>query len=1484
MTCAVRGDPAPHVTWYHNNISLNTNANYYITNTCGVCSMLILRVCPNDMGEYKVIAENPLGRAESSTMLNVRAAQNFLKLSTSSEIMLKNPKMTDQTDDERVVIKKRSRVPGVMITQYVEQLPKGKSAPDITRKPVSLTINEGKMAIFRTVVTGDPTPTVTWRRNNGDLTDPEKYHAKYDDRTGENILEIPNVSVDEADTYKCFATNEFGKATCNVILNVTEVLKGEYCAKQCCLYVPYDNPSHRTVSKKKPPPKKEGEVDPQFWELLLSADRKDYERICLEHGFTDFRFMLKKLNQLKKEREEEQAKYVENITNLKPIEIKRDGRAEFEFDMELKDPNSNIFLFKEPLCPPPLCAESRTLAAPLQPVQSTSGKSIHPVKMKIINVLQDGEMIDYGKDNEMKHNMTKMDKRYTFSIKDLEPEDAGLYQVDVENTNIFSTELKIPPVEFLVEMKDVKAVEGEDSVFDCTLSCPLPSITWMRNSTCLEAGTKYDIIVSEDQLKHKLVVKSTKALDKGTYTALAGIRSSSASLIVEDDSGQDKHSKRRGGKTDRSGDRNTNLDKEAQEHQAKMQKVKDDKESARSAREGKGTGGAAVVASGTGREGRPGGHGNDSALSSGMSDYPGKGHLGGAGLGEKGAGDGASGICALGGERPRGTGFGEEKASDTALDRDGTDSKSKKCNRTGSLPLDRIKDHGAHFARGLSDVSALIGQPAEMVCMLSNEKCNGVWYKDGKKLKPTDGVVVTKDGRYCKLTIKNCKESDSGKYRFETDGGKTEAVLNVRDPPKFDSKDLGKFSEPAMVRAGENAIFKMCFAGRKPLKVQWYKDGDELLDDPNIKVETTSTHSCLLLSKCQRKDSGEIKIKIKNEFGTTEALSKLLVLDKPTPPQGPVEVIESSAKCIEIKWRQPKDDGGSPVTHYILERQQVGRSCWKHLEEIPGKPTYKDTDVDHGRKYCYRIRAKSAEGVSEMMETEDIMAGTKAFPNSPAAPKVVSAFKDCINLSWTAPTNSGGSYILGYHLEKRKKGSNVWTSINPVDEPIKDKKYAVSDVVEGTEYEFRVTAVSASGPGEPSAPSHLVVARDPTKYPGKITDLKVIDSTNTSLTLSWNKPTVEKGLQDEAKGYFVEMRPAESSRWVRCNTNPITMTSYTVKGLKSMAMYWVRVIPMNEGGEGEPQELDKYILVMPPPVRPDIKKTKEENFKVIRVGNTVRINVTFTASPFPDIIWLKDGVPVSKRVTISNTEDTSQLLIPTSERSDTGIYTVIVKNLFGQETISFDIRVTDDPKSPGPVTLEQNVPGTVTLSWASSPDESLDNRLHYMVCVRDTSKRGWQTLADRLFNNKFTVTNITPGHEYQFRVYAKNDIGFSEPSKSSPWGTKKKKDKFKVDVPEMKAIKFQTPPTFLVPLKMHSAPQGYECHMSCAVRGNPVPHVTWYHNNISLNTNTNYYITNTCGVCSMVILRVGPSDNGEYKVIAENPLGRAECSAMLTLR
>lgn len=46
-----------------------------------------------------------------------------------------------------VGIKKKSKVPGVMITQFIEEIPEGKSHPDFTRKPIALTIQEGMLLL-----------------------------------------------------------------------------------------------------------------------------------------------------------------------------------------------------------------------------------------------------------------------------------------------------------------------------------------------------------------------------------------------------------------------------------------------------------------------------------------------------------------------------------------------------------------------------------------------------------------------------------------------------------------------------------------------------------------------------------------------------------------------------------------------------------------------------------------------------------------------------------------------------------------------------------------------------------------------------------------------------------------------------------------------------------------------------------------------------------------------------------------------------------------------------------------------------------------------------------------------------------------------------------------------------------------------------------------------------------------------------------------
>lgn len=102
--------------------------------------------------------------------------------------------------------------------------------------------------------------------------------------------------------------------------------------------------------------------------------------------------------------------------------------------------------------------------------------------------------------------------------------------------------------------------------------------------------------------------------------------------------------------------------------------------------------------------------------------------------------------------------------------------------------------------------------------------------------------------------------------------------ISSLDPPRINPDDLKEFQKPVKIKTGKNATFKMSFVGREPMKVQWYHEGEELLEDTNIKIEKSSTHTQLVLTKCRRKSSGEIKIKIKNECGTTEATTEIVVL------------------------------------------------------------------------------------------------------------------------------------------------------------------------------------------------------------------------------------------------------------------------------------------------------------------------------------------------------------------------------------------------------------------------------------------------------------------------------------------------------------------------------------------------------------------------------------------------------------------------------
>lgn len=71
--------------------------------------------------------------------------------------------------------------------------------------------------------------------------------------------------------------------------------------------------------------------------------------------------------------------------------------------------------------------------------------------------------------------------------------------------------------------------------------------------------------------------------------------------------------------------------------------------------------------------------------------------------------------------------------------------------------------------------------------------------------------------------------------------------------------------------------------------------------------------------------------------------------------------------------------------------------------------------------------------------------------------------------------NDGGSPVTSYIVEKREKDSGKW--VKAAEVPADKCEARADNLDEGVEYEFRVKAVNAAGPGEPSGASKAIMTK-----------------------------------------------------------------------------------------------------------------------------------------------------------------------------------------------------------------------------------------------------------------------------------------------------------------------------------------------------------------------------------------------------------------------
>ena len=102
---------------------------------------------------------------------------------------------------------------------------------------------------------------------------------------------------------------------------------------------------------------------------------------------------------------------------------------------------------------------------------------------------------------------------------------------------------------------------------------------------------------------------------------------------------------------------------------------------------------------------------------------------------------------------------------------------------------------------------------------------------------------------------------------------------------------------------------------------------------------------------------------------------------------GPLKTKDIERTSVTLEWQPPSDDGGSPLTGYILEKRDIARPTWTRVEKLSAnKTSYKVQNLLEGSDYHFRVSAENKHGTSEPLETEKTVKPKSPFGESDAAP------------------------------------------------------------------------------------------------------------------------------------------------------------------------------------------------------------------------------------------------------------------------------------------------------------------------------------------------------------------------------------------------------------------------------------------------------------------------------------------------------------------
>ena len=199
------------------------------------------------------------------------------------------------------------------------------------------------------------------------------------------------------------------------------------------------------------------------------------------------------------------------------------------------------------------------------------------------------------------------------------------------------------------------------------------------------------------------------------------------------------------------------------------------------------------------------------------------------------------------------------------------------------------------------------------------------------------------------------------------------------------------------------------------------------------------------------------KVRALKANGTASAYSSVVTITYgtvPTPAAPAMRSAKADSAGITVSW----DTAANAVTYNVYRTADAGSSWTQVASSVKGS-SYKDTTVQKGVKYGYKVRGVAADGKTlGPMSSTGVTAKVTAASTTPDYVKLKSAKSDPGNgilLTWESAADA-----KTYNVYRRVDGTSGWTLLAS---SVSGTSYRDTSGKRGTTYVYTVRGVAADG-------------------------------------------------------------------------------------------------------------------------------------------------------------------------------------------------------------------------------------------------------------------------------------------------------------------------------------------------------------------------------------------------------------------------------------